>query len=76
MPTLNVKRLFLEGIKIKRECPNCKKMVVVDLGEQYLSYPDFNIEEFNAFGIYCRKCDHEFDVEYKLHIKLEIKGES
>jgi len=39
---VNVKRFCLPGVELRRNCPGCGDLTVVDMGERYLSYPTAN----------------------------------
>lgn len=64
---LEIKRMYLEGIKIKIICPNCNAEQLFD---QYLSYPDIN----TPFGIsmFCGSCEHEWIEKVQLDVKLKV----
>lgn len=68
---IDVKRMYLPGVIVERECPTCRDTCQADLGgDRYLNFPKMN-EEFKL-GIYCEKCDNEFYVQAQLRVKLEV----
>jgi hypothetical protein len=68
---MDVKRLYLPGVEIKGQCPNCKKEITIDLGGcDYLNFPHMNEPFF--YGKYCNDCNHEWNVKLKLTVLLDI----
>ncbi|MEN8907859.1 MAG: hypothetical protein ABF289_18055 [Clostridiales bacterium] len=65
---IEVKRFYLEGVKLSAPCPKCKKVIQFD-NSQYISYPKLNKKEI--INIFCEKCDDFFEVEIKLILKVE-----
>ena len=63
------KRLCLPGITVKSTCPNCGLLYEKDLSTDYLSYGDPTIY------FYCEGCEHEWQVECNLTIKLTVKDQ-
>ncbi len=51
----NEKRFHVPGAKVEIECHKCKKPLVLDLGDQYLSYPVFN--KPYPIDVACPDCD-------------------
>jgi len=72
MGSIDVKRLYLEGEKVEKKCPKCGDIVIWDLENDYLSYPDFNVEEPSETTMYCTNCDTEIPVKYKLTVNFQL----
>lgn len=67
---IEVKRFYLP-FTIHSCCPACGLADECDLqAEQYLSYPAIGTPE--SVGFYCSECDHEWEVNVKLGITLEL----
>lgn len=68
---LNVKRLYLPGLKLKSKCPNCNAPYERDLGDHHLSYPVVGVPE-DLTG-YCGGCEHEWALgSVVLRLSLEV----
>lgn len=68
---LDVKRLYLNGVKISGDCPRCKKPIEIDFGKMdYLSFPRIN-ESF-IYCIYCPDCGAEWSINLQLTVSLSI----
>lgn len=65
---IDVKRFYLEGIKIISNCPKCGKEAVFDGDSDYLSYPKAN--EVDTVCFYCGSCDDDWLEEIKLKISI------
>lgn len=65
------KRLYLP-IVLESFCPKCKNRNVLDLNDDYVSYPKFNAVENIHF--YCNECDHEYGELLKISISAESMG--
>lgn len=65
--SIEVKRFYIP-YTIKTKCPNCDNDVEF-LGDDYISYPILNAEEF----IYscCSECDYEMEMPVKIGMTLE-----
>ena len=70
---LNEKRFYLP-IEVKLNCPHCENEVVHDLDDDYLSYPTVNKAE--TIGLYCNKCESEFECKATIRISLEVNDEN
>lgn len=65
-----LKRHYFPGHVITDVCPNCTKKYKMDLGEDYLSFPESGIPyEHTA---YCGECDHEWSIMLLMQTTLEI----
>lgn len=67
---IDVKRLYLPGIKIVGECEKCKASHEHDLANDYLNYP--KVGEVEAMHFYCHLCDHEWSQEAIIDIKIKF----
>lgn len=70
---LDVKRLYVPGTVLQDNCPKCKKLVVHDLADYYLSYPTVNEPE--NWGFWCGEddgCGHEWTREILVTFKVEM----
>lgn len=71
---IEVKRLYLEGYKIKAKCPICGNDVEEDLGHDYLSYPKIN--KPIKFKCYCEQCEDTVyvgDIIIKINIEESVE---
>ncbi len=50
------KRFHVPGARIEIECEKCKRPLVLDLGDDYLSYPHFNQPE--EVTLECERCEY------------------
>jgi len=76
MPSLDVKRFYIRGLILKETCPICGKECTVDMGHEYLSYPDFNNPKKPVtVNFWCQspECDdtESFEATYDLKITME-----
>lgn len=69
------KRLYLHGVTVVANCPQCGGEVRHDLGERYLSYPKLGTAMAYHFSHECvvgeRYEDHEWDEMVVLRVTLE-----
>lgn len=64
------KRTYLPFL-LKVQCPACETRFTKNLAsEEYLSHPAWN-SDFK-FGIYCDECGHEWNVQLRLTVTLEV----
>ena len=70
---LDIKRLYLPGVKISRNCPECGSEIVWNGSNQYLSYP--MVGEPEQFYLYCEDCDREWSVDYRLELSMYAEFE-
>ena len=49
-----IKRCYVEGLKIRLVCPRCNSVLEHDFSEQYISYP--NIGDADSAFFHCEKC--------------------
>ncbi len=63
------KRVYLPGVFINCECPECSQELTKDLGSSCLDYPIVN-EEVEV-TLYCDGCDIE--VSKKIIIRMEVE---
>ncbi len=68
---LDIKRLYLPLLLIQ-ECPKCKKVLNKDLNNEYISYPEIGVNSKNEIYFWCKECDHEFAINYRLNFSLEM----
>ena len=67
----DIKRCYVD-LQIEAVCKNCGEKMVLDLTEQYLSYPIANKK--TRFDFYCDNCDNEFSMNGKIgEAKLTIE---
>lgn len=66
---LPVKRFYLPGNVIEETC-KCGGTAKLDLGRDYLSFPDVN-EPYDV-GMYCNRCDGFIIVKILLKLNLEL----
>lgn len=65
---IDVKRFYLEGIKMTSKCPKCGKEAIFDGDSDYLSYPKAN--EIDTVCFYCGNCDDDWLEKIKLKISI------
>lgn len=65
---LDIKRCYLPVI-VETDCPKCKKKLVSDLRNEYLSYPVVNGETKMYF--YCDECDEDVSEKVVLRVAIE-----
>lgn len=65
---LDVKRLYVTGLVLSDDCPECGKPVVIDLDNDHISYP--SIGRPTPVYFYC-PCDTEW--ERMLLLELSMK---
>lgn len=65
---LNIKRLYLDGIVLYKPCPDCGTDIKIDMGEDYMSYPEVGTEEEVYY--YCDECDTEASCKVILTIEV------
>lgn len=65
---LSIKRLYLDGLEVKSQCPKCKKIVKFD---DHIEYPKMN-SEVNV-NFYCTKCEACWEEKAYLKVELEVK---
>jgi hypothetical protein len=83
---ISCKRMYLDGLVVRTDCPKCGEEVERDVGSEYLSYPEPNVP-FD-FTFVCRSegpdgCllpddtgdGYEFSVRAILRMSLEIEDE-
>lgn len=73
---VNAKRLFLPGIVVKSTCPGCGRENVVDLGDDYLSYPVLNGPDVVHFYCCCSEHGGESDTEWNEPIVVRVTVEA
>lgn len=61
----NVKRLYVDGLVIKRNCPECGQTVERDYSDHYISYGEEDIDLYCSDG-----CEHEWTIKATLSAKL------
>ena len=66
---IDVKRFYLDGVKIKTNCPKCDHDIKMDLGDDYLKDPEFN-DPF-TFPMYCCYCGYEWNEKVILEVELK-----
>ncbi len=66
---MGIKRLYLHGVKLHCKCPKCKNLVIHNMSEDSLYYPDMNkpIEIY----FYCQKCENEWNEKIILKVGVE-----
>lgn len=65
---IEVKRLYLPVV-ITKNCPKCSRRIVLDLNDDYISYPTLNTVE--DIHMYCAECDYEFYVSARITVNIE-----
>lgn len=65
----DVKRLYLEGVKIVGKCPHCDSDVSADLNKEYTNYRQN--ESVGFYGM-CHECDEGWELELILKASLEV----
>jgi hypothetical protein len=68
--TIDVKRFYLPGLRVEVECKECKKPMVKDLAQEYLTYPPVN-QPF-PFTVYCTDCDKPIALTLIFEAQLKI----
>jgi hypothetical protein len=67
---IDVKRLYLPGIKVKSQCEKCSTLVTMDLADEYMSNPSIGAPEPVYF--YCDNCEHTWAVDVILKLSLKL----
>lgn len=67
---LNIKRFYIPGYVLTSECPKCKEVRKMDLGEQHLSYPKSGEPE--ALHFYCEGCEEEWQEHVIVRVSVEL----
>lgn len=68
--SLEIKRLYLHGVKIEWDCPQCKIKRTHDFGFDYLSYPKINQEM--ELVLFCEECNENYEIKGKLNMSIEL----
>ena len=67
---IDVKRFYMEGVKIIKYCPECNEENVMDLSDEHLSYPAAN-KPF-AVEMCCNECGYEYEIPMLMSVDLTI----
>ena len=67
---IDVKRFYLDGVKVEWTCPSCGERNERDFGSDYISYPSANNDEY--YGVYCPECDEGYKFKGRLNIGFEV----
>lgn len=65
---IDAKRFYIDKV-VKKKCPNCKKKVVRDFNDEYLSYPVLN--KAMNISFWCSNCDYSWPEKFILKVELE-----
>lgn len=72
--TIDVKRLYIEGVKVESVCPKCKIKFKEDVGGDKLNYPTLNKPHNHHF--YCGECNAEWDVPLIFEMTCRLAGKT
>ena len=68
------KRFYLTGVVVEDSCPTCGEMMSLDLGDDYISYPETGKPIDHQ--IWCGECDKKGIDSYKpIKITIQIYAE-
>ncbi len=65
---LDIKRLYLPGIKVHAKCPACGEWMFKDMTDDYISYVTTG-KPF-AIAFWCEWCDNEWAERATLHLSI------
>ena len=65
----DVKRLYVDGLVIEKQCPNCGKTVEKNFSIEYISYG----LDSHALDFYCMDgCEHEWSIPATIAAEITI----